>query len=242
MGWGAGLRAAAPALDIERAVPDPLWQVLVPWLAERAAGDAQWRTIRAAILLLRDSGMRIFEVAGANRAELRPVAGDGPLWGELRIVGKRNRTRWVPVSRRAYEALMLHWRDRGVAHAEKGPLLVPAGADTLPRVRAKAASGGTGYSDRGLRRLVCQAAETLRQNLEGTHPELMAHTRHLHPHAFRHAFGTAATEAGVPIDVLQSYMGHASPSTSSLYNKAGARRRQQEIAKLFGQAGKAGHP
>ena len=223
-------------------MPDPLWRVLVPWLAERAAGDAQWRTIRAAILLLRDSGMRIFEVAGADRAELRPVAGDGPLWGELRIVGKRNRTRWVPVSRRAYQALMLHWQDRGVAHAEKGPLLVPAGADTLPRVRAKTAAGRAGYSDRGLRRLVCQAAEALRQDLERTHPELMAHTQHLHPHAFRHAFGTAATEAGVPIDVLQSYMGHASPSTSSLYNKAGAHRRQKEIAKLFGQASKAGHP
>ncbi|WP_316047753.1 tyrosine-type recombinase/integrase [Ralstonia pseudosolanacearum] len=226
---------AAPVIDIERAVPEPIWQVLVPWLAEQAVGDAQWRTIRATVLLLRDSGMRIFEAAGAKRAELRPVAGDGPLWGELRIVGKRSKARWVPVSRRAHDALILHWRDRGVEHSGAGPLLVPAEADTLPRARAKAAAGRVGYSDRGLRKLVYQAAEALRDYLEQAQSDLVTQTDHLHPHAFRHAFGTAETEAGVPVDVVQSYLGLASPSTTAIYNKAGARRRQQEIAKLLAQ-------
>ena len=40
-------------------------------------------------------------------------------------------------------------------------------------------------------------------------------------------------EAGVPLDVRQSYLGHASPATSAIYDKAGARRRQREVAKLF---------
>lgn len=48
-----------------------------------------------------------------------------------------------------------------------------------------------------------------------------------------HAFGNHATEAGVPVDVLQSYMGHATPATMALYNKPGARRRRAEIGKLF---------
>ncbi|RWA47788.1 hypothetical protein AU476_33625 [Cupriavidus sp. UYMSc13B] len=60
-------------------------------------------------------------------------------------------------SRRAHEALTLHWRDRGVEHTGDGPLLVPAEADTLPRARAKVAAGRVGYSDRGLRKLVYQA-------------------------------------------------------------------------------------
>ncbi len=229
------LRVAEPAIDIERAVPEPIWQVLVPWLTEQAREDAQWRTIHATVLLLRDSGMRIFEAAGAERGGLRPLAGDGPLWGELRIVGKRTKTRMVPVSRRAYEALAVHWHDRAVVHAGAGPLLVPAEADTLPRARAKAESGRAGYSDRGLRKLVGRAAAAFRAYLEQVHPELVAQAGHLHPHAFRHAFGTAATEADVPVDVVQSYLGHASPSTTALYNKAGARRRQREIAKLLAQ-------
>ncbi len=229
------LRVAEPAIDPERAVPDPIWQVLVPWLAQQAAEDARWRTIRAAVLLLRDSGMRIFEAAAAERAELRASGGDGPLWGEVRVVGKRNKVRCVPVSRRAYEALALHWRDRGVEHAGEGPLLVPALADTLPRVRAKVAAGRAGYSDRGLRKLVERAAEAFKAYLEQAHPELVAQSAHLHPHAYRHAFGTASAEADVPVDVVQSYLGHASPATTAIYSKAGARRRQREIAKLLAQ-------
>lgn len=229
------LRVAEPAIDPERAVPEPIWQVLVPWLAEQAADGARWRTIRAAVLLLRDSGMRIFEAAAAERAELRPVAGDGPLWGEVRIVGKRNKVRQVPVSRRTHDALTLHWRDRGVEHTGEGPLLVPAEADTLPRVRAKVAAGRAGYSDRGLRKLVERAADEFRSYLEQAHPALLAQSGHLHPHAYRHAFGTASAEADVPVDVVQSYLGHASPATTAIYNKAGARRRQREIAKLLAQ-------
>ncbi|WP_230753634.1 tyrosine-type recombinase/integrase [Ralstonia solanacearum] len=187
------------------------------------------------MLLLHDSGMRVFEAAGALRSELRPLAGDGPLWGEVKIVGKRNKARWVPVSRRAHEALTLHWRDRGVEHTGEGPLLVPAEADTLPRARAKVAAGRVGYSDRGLRKLVYQAAEGLRDYLELAQPDLTVQAQHLHPHAYRHAFGTTATEADVPVDVVQSYLGHASTSTTAIYNKAGARRRQREIAKLLAQ-------
>ncbi|WP_426400807.1 tyrosine-type recombinase/integrase (plasmid) [Ralstonia sp. R-29] len=60
-------------------------------------------------------------------------------------------------------------------------------------------------------------------------------SHHLHPHAYCHAFGTPSAEADVPVDVMQSYLGHASPATTALYNKAGTRRRQHEIAKLLAQ-------
>lgn len=227
------LRVAALDIDIERAVPPAVWQALQPWLDAQAADDVRWRTIRAAVLLLHDSGMRVFEAAGAERSGLRPAGGDGPLWGELRIVGKRTKTRMVPISRRAHDALVAHWRDLGDEHAAEGPLLAPAEPCTSPRALAKAADGRRGYSDRGLRHLVTRAAEAFRAHLEQADPDLRAQAIHLHPHAFRHAFGTAGAEAGVPLDVRQSYLGHASPATSAIYDKAGARRRQREVAKLF---------
>ena len=34
------LRVAESAIDPERAVQEPIWQVLVPWLAQQAADDA----------------------------------------------------------------------------------------------------------------------------------------------------------------------------------------------------------
>jgi integrase len=86
-----------------------------------------------------------------------------------------------------------------------------------------------------LRKLVERAAEEFRTYLVQAHPALLAPSGHLHPHAYRHAFGTASAEADVPVDVVQSYLGHASPATTAIYNKAGARRRQREIAKLLAQ-------
>ncbi|AXV99226.1 integrase (plasmid) [Ralstonia solanacearum] len=227
------LRVAGSAIDIERAVPDPVWLALATWLDEQSQGDSYWRTVRAALLLLHDSGMRVFEAAGADRAGLRPASGDGPLWGELQIVGKRTKLRMVPLSRRAYAALEAHWLDRQALGDTAGPLLAPVTAGTSPRAKAKAEQGRAGYSDRGLRHLVDRAGGAFRAWLGEHHAELARHALFLHPHAFRHAFGTAATEAGVPLDVVQSYLGHVSPSTTAIYNKAGARRRQQEVTKMY---------
>ncbi|MFV8598621.1 phage integrase family protein [Ralstonia pseudosolanacearum] len=227
------LRVAAPAIDIERAVPDAVWQAMLTWFDELVTTDAYWRTVRAAMLLLHDSGMRVFEAASATRDGLRPAPGDGPLWGELRIVGKGSKERMAPISRRAYGALEAHWHDRQAAGDDTGPLLAPVQAGTSPRARAKADQGRTGYSDRGLRHVVERAGTAFRTWLAERDADLAGNRFFLHPHAFRHAFGTAAAEAGVPLDVRQSYMGHASPATTMIYSKAGARRRQREVAKLF---------
>lgn len=236
------LRVAGPEIQVDLAVSGSVWEELAAWLDDQAHDSARMRTQRAVILLLRDSGMRCFELAGASCAGLRPAAGEGTagLWGELRIVGKREKERHVPISHRAYEALCAHWHDRDFAWpaAGDGPLLAPLPGKTTPRGRAKAETGRRGYGDRGLRNLVDEAATGFRAYLEAHRPAMLAEANVLHPHAFRHAFGTHATEAGVPVDVLQSYMGHATPATTALYNKAGARRRRAEIGKLFSRTRK----
>jgi integrase len=55
------------------------------------------------------------------------------------------------------------------------------------------------------------------------------------PHAFRHTFGTLAIEAGMPIDVTQSIMGHASPTTTGIYIRTKEKRMVSEAAKFFGK-------
>ena len=80
---------------------------------------------------------------------------------------------------------------------------------------------------------VDRAGRAFREWLAEYDGGLARHRFFLHPHAFRHAFGTTATDTGVPLDVVQSYLGHASPATTAIYSKAGARRRQREVAKLF---------
>jgi integrase len=53
------------------------------------------------------------------------------------------------------------------------------------------------------------------------------------PHAFRHTFGTLSVEKGMPIDVLQYFLGHQSVGTTSIYNKAKKKRAMEEAAKYF---------
>lgn len=69
--------------------------------------------------------------------------------------------------------------------------------------------------------------------------DLGASWRRRVPRVGRHAAATVvrtlvAAEADVLVDVVRSYPGHASSATTAIYNKAGARRRQREIAKLLG--------
>ncbi|WP_197330294.1 hypothetical protein [Ralstonia syzygii] len=46
-----------------------------------------------------------------------------------------------------------------------------------------------------------RAAEVSRGYLEQAHPNLVEQSGHLHPHAYRHAFGMTSAETDVPVDV-----------------------------------------
>jgi len=41
-----------------------------------------------------------------------------------------------------------------------------------------------------------------------------------YPHSLRHAFGTAALDAGVPLRDVQDAMGHADPRTTRRYDRS----------------------
>ena len=57
------------------------------------------------------------------------------------------------------------------------------------------------------------------------------------PHAFRHTFGTQAVAKGVPVDVAQKVLGHASVSTTSIYVQAEKERTMAEAKKFFEKLG-----
>ena len=73
------------------------------WTA-RIALSAQYRLLRAVLLLLGDSGMRREEAALASRSKLKPLLAAPGLW-ELEVLGKRNQWRTVFLPERAIVAL-----------------------------------------------------------------------------------------------------------------------------------------
>jgi site-specific recombinase XerD len=234
-------RAAKPALQVERAVPVRIWHAMSHWLDVEASLSPRGRLLRVAILLLRETGMRCSEAAQATRANLVPLPANGApaeqrtVWGELRVLGKGNRERMVPISRRLAAALEAHWQDRtaiGPAPSEE-PLIAPLAILKTPRAKSKQSQCRQGYSDRGLRQLVDDAAERFGAHLAQESPELWADMGRIHPHAFRHAFGSHGLAAGMALNVMQGYLGHTSIATTTLYSTADRDRRLQDVEKFY---------
>jgi integrase len=236
------------ALQLERALPEALWARLsreggvLDEACERDEADArrQARLVRAALLLIGQTGVRREEAARARRGHLKPLASSAGLW-ELEVLGKRKKWRTVFLPPRAIEALRAHWADREEPFDDPGhegalisPLIIPA----TPAARERHLDGtgpGAGFSVDGLYRCLTRGLRRI-----ADHPQFAledgerALLRRAGLHAFRHTFGTIAAANALPLDVLQRVMGHASLGTTSLYVQAERARSIEEMGKFFG--------
>ncbi|SAL00158.1 integrase [Caballeronia arationis] len=249
-------------MKIERALPAKLWRKLRGELDARSteAGDsrstAQWRAVRAAILLMGDSGLRREEAASARRENLRPSSYgtlERAVW-ELTLIGKGQRERTVPVSAATLVALRAHWADRakdfdGAAEEEQkngpllGPVVIPWTDASRRRHRAGESGDGqhaneAGYTADGLNRLISRMLTELVETIDDLSLDERRRLGQANAHAFRHTFGTQSVADDVPVDVVQKVLGHASLQTT-IYVQAEKQRVVEEVARYY--AGVAAH-
>jgi integrase/recombinase XerC len=150
-----------------------------------------WEAARdqAVLSLLYGCGLRISEALSLKRS-------DAPLGDLLRITGKGNKTRMVPVLPAVREAVD--------AYLATLPLVTEAGD---PLFRAKR---GGALSPRHVQAMV----QVLRGRLG-----LPASAT---PHALRHSFATHLLGAGADLRSIQELLGHASLSTTQRYTEVDA--------------------
>ncbi|NQD96274.1 tyrosine recombinase XerC [Pseudomonas sp. CrR25] len=142
------------------------------------------RRDHAMLELFYSSGLRLSELVGLNLDGLDLPA------GLVRVHGKGNRTRELPVGRLARQALE-HW---------------------LPlRALAGPADGALFVSQQG-RRLGPRAVQ-LRVRQAGVR-EL---GQHLHPHMLRHSFASHMLESSQDLRAVQEMLGHADIATTQIY-------------------------
>jgi integrase len=260
------------AMKIERALPSTLWRKLRDELEVRSAEEGgvtagaqwrmdtnmrrngvQWRAVRAAILLMGDSGLRREEAARARREDLRPSSYgtlERPVW-ELTLIGKGQRERTVPVSAATLNALRAHLRDRaqdfdGAAEdPQRGPLLAPViipwtDASRRRHRGGRGAEGGdgqpaneAGYTADGLNRLISRMVTELVETMDDLSLDERVRLGQSNAHAFRHTFGTQSVAEEVPVDVVQKVLGHASLQTTTLYVQAEKQRVVEEVARYY---------
>ncbi len=199
-----GVRTDNPAAAVElpqrtRKLPKTLSPAEVERLIEAASGvTSRALRDRALVELLYGAGLRVSEAMGIEK-------GGVDLEERLvRVVGKGNKERIVPVGRQAVEA-MQRYLSRGRPQLDthhraelflnaKGGALTRAGAFLILRKLAGAAGLEPGR---------------------------------VHPHLLRHSFATHLLEGGADLRSVQEMLGHADLGTTELYLHVSDKRRQE---------------
>jgi integrase/recombinase XerC len=136
--------------------------------------------------LLYGCGIRVSELVGINVEDIELAEG----W--LRVRGKGENERQVPIGARAVDAVARYLRTRSASEREQA-LFVNG--------------RGTRLGDRQVRRLVKLYA--LLATGDST----------VHPHSFRHAYATHLLSDGADLRAIQELLGHARLSTTQKYTQ-----------------------
>jgi integrase/recombinase XerC len=172
--------------------PKTLPQALSPDEAGRLMAipgdDAEALRDKAMVELLYSSGLRLAELVSLEAADMQAYLGSG----EVRVTGKGNKTRVVPLGSYAVTALQAWLAAREqLALADATALFVGArGQRISPRV------------------------VQLRMKQWGIK---LGITSSVHPHLLRHSFATHVLQSSGDLRAVQEMLGHASISTTQVY-------------------------
>jgi integrase/recombinase XerD len=226
--YGDGLLDVDVAAHIDlprqpRLLPDTLTVEEVERLLE-AAGHAPARDAsptdadgiavrnRTLVEVLYAAGLRVSEALGLDREDVVRDA------GTVRVVGKGDRERVVPVGEVALE-----WLDRYLAWP-RAAWLADAGQSDGP--------GTPLFVTRRGSRLARQAAWAAVRDAAAT----AGLSERVSPHTLRHSFATHLLEGGADLRVVQELLGHASISTTQLYTHVTGERIREVYARAHPRA------
>ena len=197
-----GIRPDDPSLTVERPrarrpLPKTLSADEVGALldaAEAAAskGDPAALRFHALLTILYATGLRVSELTGLPLDALRE---DEP-W--LRVVGKGDKERLVPLTDEAAAAAWRYLREGRARHLPKHD---QANRFLFP------SSGKTGHLT------PARFAQLLKEAAPGAGIE----PARLSPHVLRHAFATHLLEGGADLRAVQELLGHADITTTQIY-------------------------
>ncbi len=185
-------------------------------LLEAASGDVPDEPVRirdrALLELLYAAGLRISEALGLDREDLSL---DG---GFVRVIGKGDKERLVPVGEVALEWLTRYLDD-----------VRPA---WLALHHVEPVRGGPLFLSGHGRRLGRQQAWTIvkHASTDAGLPERVT------PHTLRHSFATHLLAGGADLRVVQELLGHASISTTQLYTHLTGERIREVYARAHPRA------
>ena len=181
---------------IERYLPETLNEIQVEQLIESVpTNQPLGLRDRAMIELLYASGLRISELANARLENLN--------FEEriVRVTGKGNKTRLVPVGRKACEALATY------LSAER------------PKLVKRHSGSEIFLSSRGTKLTTVRIWQIVKKWARHSGLEV-----NIYPHLLRHSFATHLLGNGADLRIIQEMLGHADISTTQVYTHVDQQR------------------
>lgn len=166
---------------------------------------------RAMLDLLYATGLRVSELIELRVADLDDAE------GTVRVIGKGNKQRLVPVGREALASIERY-------RTELRPQLLNGRVSPYLFVTAR----GTRMTRQGFWKL-----------LKG-HGKKAGLFRNLSPHVLRHTFATHLLEGGADLRSVQTMLGHADIGTTQIYTHVMRSRLRQTIDEHHPRAGRSG--
>ncbi|MDO4430929.1 MAG: tyrosine recombinase XerC [Lonepinella koalarum] len=139
----------------------------------------------AVMELMYSSGLRLAELQGLNIADIDLQN------GEVRVLGKGNKERIVPVGSKAIQALKRWYDVRALFNPQDNAIFIN--------------KKGVRLSPRAIQLMMKKWGQ--RQGLE----------THLHPHKLRHSFATHLLEGSGDLRAVQELLGHSNLGTTQIY-------------------------
>ncbi len=156
---------------------------------------------RAILETLYSCGLRVSELCNLHLSDLNFDE------GFLRVVGKGNKQRLVPISPRAIDELRTYFEFR---------------AEIEPK------RGHEDYVFLSFRRGT-KLSRIMVFHIVKVQTEQAGITKVVSPHTFRHSFATHLLEGGANLRVIQCMLGHESIVTTEIYAHVDSRRMREEI-------------
>jgi integrase/recombinase XerD len=181
---------------IERYLPETLNELQVEQFLEKIDTKApHGLRDRAMIELLYASGLRISELASARLENLNFED------RIVRVTGKGNKTRLVPVGRKACEALAAYL------------------STERPGLVKRRSSSEIFLSARGAKLTTARIWQIVKKHARHAGLE-----KNIYPHLLRHSFATHLLGNGADLRIIQEMLGHADISTTQVYTHVDQQR------------------
>lgn len=156
---------------------------------------------RAIMEMLYSCGLRVTELCQLRLSDLYLDQ------GFIRVFGKGNKERLVPISDRAIQELQLWFQDRNNCQIKKGH-------EDFVFVSSRR---GTALSRIMIFHIVKELAE------------ISGIKKKISPHTFRHSFATHLLEGGANLRAIQAMLGHESIATTEIYMHIERNKLKEEI-------------